>query len=78
MSNNLNLCKNSLEIDLLGTEKELDFGTALRKVIDTVSTWNKRVRQRQDLARLDSRLLRDVGLTKELAEAEIEKPFWAE
>lgn len=35
-----------------------------------------RQRQRRALARLDERLLRDVGITPEEAQAEAAKPFW--
>ncbi len=42
--------------------------------------WLKRVfaaaRQRRALARLDDRGLRDIGVTRIQAEAEIARPFW--
>lgn len=31
---------------------------------------------RKALARLDDHMLRDIGLTRALAETEVEKPFW--
>ena len=34
-------------------------------------------RERQSLAELDSRLLRDIGLEPGAAAREIERPFWA-
>ena len=36
----------------------------------------ERVRQRRALAQLDSRLLDDIGFTREQADAEARKPAW--
>lgn len=41
-----------------------------------LGTWSARTRQRRELAALDDRLLRDVGLSRETALREAEKPFW--
>lgn len=41
-----------------------------------VRCWMTRCRTRQALAKLDDRLLRDVGLTREMIRDEISKPFW--
>jgi uncharacterized protein YjiS (DUF1127 family) len=38
--------------------------------------WAARSRQRQALAYLDQRLLRDIGISKAAAENEASKPFW--
>ncbi len=38
--------------------------------------WHMRVTQRAHLAQLDMRLLDDIGVTPEQAEAQINKPFW--
>jgi uncharacterized protein YjiS (DUF1127 family) len=38
----------------------------------------QRASQRRALARLNDRLLRDIGLTREEADAEARKPFWIE
>jgi uncharacterized protein YjiS (DUF1127 family) len=35
-----------------------------------------RYRQRQALAQLDDRALKDIGITREQAKAEAAKPFW--
>ncbi|HEV2185969.1 MAG TPA: DUF1127 domain-containing protein [Stellaceae bacterium] len=41
-----------------------------------IRQWRERARQRRQLARLDVRMLRDIGLTAAEAERECEKPFW--
>jgi uncharacterized protein YjiS (DUF1127 family) len=41
-----------------------------------VREWRERTRQRNQLARLDARMLRDIGVTAAEAERECEKPFW--
>lgn len=38
--------------------------------------WRERRRTRRALARLDPRMLEDVGLTQDEAQAEAAKPFW--
>ena len=42
----------------------------------TVVVWLERYRARHQLKCLDARLLADIGLTREQAEAEASKPFW--
>ena len=39
-------------------------------------TWRQRARQRQELAQLDYRTLRDLGLSEGSARFEANKPFW--
>lgn len=41
-----------------------------------IRRWRERARQRRQLARLDTRLLRDLGITAADAERECNKPFW--
>ena len=45
-----------------------------------IGLWAARVvaysRQRRDLARLDDHLLRDIGVTREQIDADLEKPIW--
>ena len=51
------------------------FGIAAM-VFDYVATWQDRRRQRYALARLDDRMLRDIGLSTVDVDAELSKPFW--
>ena len=41
-----------------------------------VTTWRSRARQRRAMARLDDRLLADIGLTREMQMVECSKLFW--
>ena len=40
------------------------------------ATWRKRARSRKELSQLDSRSLRDLGLSASDVNFEINKPFW--
>ena len=40
--------------------------------------WRRRIRERDQLAGLDARLLRDIGVTPNQADFECNKPFWRE
>jgi len=53
------------------TQKSL--GARLLRVIDR---WIDRNHQRRDLASLDDRLLRDIGISRYQAYRECTKPFW--
>jgi len=48
----------------------------LAKAISSPPIWNQRITQRAALAKLDSRLLADVGISQEQRLAEIDKPCW--
>jgi uncharacterized protein YjiS (DUF1127 family) len=45
-------------------------------VLAAIVAWHGRWQQRRRLARLDARMLRDIGLTRDEARREIRKPFW--
>jgi len=45
---------------------------------ETLRLWQRRVRARQELAGLDARALRDIGVTPGDADRECAKPFWRE
>jgi uncharacterized protein YjiS (DUF1127 family) len=44
--------------------------------VETLLAWQDRARQRNTLAAMDDRLLRDIGLTRGDVEIEVQKPFW--
>jgi uncharacterized protein YjiS (DUF1127 family) len=48
----------------------------LARLAETVAVGLERRRQRVALARLDDRMLRDIGLTSADVEGEVSKPFW--
>jgi uncharacterized protein YjiS (DUF1127 family) len=47
-----------------------------RQVRALMATWRSRAHQREALARLDDRLLADIGLTREAQMVECSKLFW--
>ncbi|MBO6521557.1 MAG: DUF1127 domain-containing protein [Rhodospirillales bacterium] len=42
----------------------------------TMCEWQHRAEMRAKMARMDDRILDDVGLTREQVDAEASKPFW--
>ena len=42
-------------------------GEAARRILHTLRLWRERIRGRNDLARLDERMLADIGLTRPIA-----------
>ena len=54
------------------------FGDAVRRLLDTLELWRERVRARNELARLDLRALRDIGLSPSERDFLVNKPFWRE
>jgi uncharacterized protein YjiS (DUF1127 family) len=51
---------------------------ALGDAWDHVREWRPRTRERGELAALDDRMLKDIGLTRADAEFLSNKPFWRE
>ena len=47
-----------------------------QKLASTLWLWDFRWRSRLELAELDEAALRDLGISRAEAQAEIEKPFW--
>jgi len=48
------------------------------RVLATLREWRRRAHDRAELAKLDHRMLRDIGLTEADAEFLSSKPFWRE
>jgi uncharacterized protein YjiS (DUF1127 family) len=48
----------------------------LRDALHRLGEWHQTARTRRQLAILDDRALRDIGLTPAHREAECRKPFW--
>ena len=55
-----------------------DLSDAAQSVVATLRAWRQRIRERDQLARLDDRMLSDIGLTRADAEYLASKPFWRE
>jgi uncharacterized protein YjiS (DUF1127 family) len=49
-----------------------------RQALALLDVWRQRSRDRRELARMDQRSLRDLGLTPHDALYEARKPFWRE
>ncbi len=47
-------------------------------VFQLLATWAERARRRRELAQLDDRQLRDIGVSPIEVRREIIKPFWSE
>ena len=52
------------------------FATTFPEIAARVSRWRRLSAERHALARLDARLLRDIGIDAAAAEAEAARPFW--
>lgn len=48
----------------------------LRRIAAAIGAWTQRARDRRDLAALDERQRRDMGLDLEAIRRETNKPFW--
>ena len=56
----------------------LALGDAWDHAVASLGEWCRRTRQRAELAALDDRMLKDIGLTRADAEFLSNKPFWRE
>ncbi len=52
--------------------------TFTRTVKCTLALWRERSASRQQLSRLDDRMLNDIGLSYHEVHEEVSKPFWSE
>jgi uncharacterized protein YjiS (DUF1127 family) len=48
----------------------------IRALLARLRYWHRRSIQRAELAALDDRMLKDIGLTRADVQREINKPFW--
>ncbi len=55
---------------------QINFEGSLQSLFTTLATWHERARQRDELARLDPYLLKDIGVSAVDAQREAGKPFW--
>ena len=51
---------------------------AANHAVATLREWRRRSRERAELAELDDRMLKDIGLSRADAEFLSNKPFWRE
>jgi uncharacterized protein YjiS (DUF1127 family) len=58
------------------TGLDASLGRMLLRAPETLNLWYERSRQRRQLARMDDRLLRDIGVDRASAMEEASKPFW--
>jgi uncharacterized protein YjiS (DUF1127 family) len=56
----------------------LVWGDAWDQAVASLREWRRRTRERAELAALDDRTLKDIGLTRADAEFLSNKPFWRE
>jgi uncharacterized protein YjiS (DUF1127 family) len=56
----------------------LALGDAWDHAVASLREWRRRTRERAELAALDDRMLKDIGLTRVDAEFLSNKPFWRE
>ena len=52
------------------------FVIEVMRPVALIKMWNHRVRVRRQLAMLDERLLKDIGMTPSQIRHETQKPFW--
>ena len=61
---------------LFGVSRGKATANLVTRILDVAIAWLDRARQRRQLAELDDRLLRDIGVSRGDIEAEAAKPFW--
>ena len=54
------------------------WGQTAARAAFAIRDWRRRGQGRGELARLDARMLADIGVTRAEAWAEVNKPFWRE
>ncbi len=67
----------TLSSDLIFENQSTRAKTSLPlRILATLFVWQRRILSRQQLARLDARLLADAGISEAQRQAELSKPFW--
>jgi uncharacterized protein YjiS (DUF1127 family) len=59
-----------------GKKVKVPATTGLLNLVETVQIWLERMNSRRELARLDDRMLQDIGIDRADVDLEVEKPFW--
>ena len=55
-----------------------DLSDAAQWVLTTLRQWRRRSREREQISRMDERMLKDIGITRAEALRLSSKPFWRE
>ncbi len=55
-----------------------DLSDAAQWVLTTLRQWRRRSREREQISRMDERMLKDIGITRAEALRLSSKPFWTE
>ena len=70
------IARHSMELNSCTADAASASDAARRGLLRTIGVWFDRTRRRADLAALDERMLRDIGVTPDWLERESTKPFW--
>jgi uncharacterized protein YjiS (DUF1127 family) len=66
-----------VERDYASNKSRLEYSVSfLHRFIVLLKIWRQCLRDRRELAAMDDRSLRDIGLTRYDVELELRKPFW--
>jgi uncharacterized protein YjiS (DUF1127 family) len=57
-------------------ERATPAGSIVVRFADSLGEWLRRARSRRILASMDDRMLHDIGVSRDAALGEVEKPFW--
>lgn len=66
----------TLSSDLVFENAQASNAALPLRVLSTLVLWQRRMASRRQLARLDSRLLADAGISESQRYEELSKPFW--
>lgn len=71
INNRMNYAVNTYENSSLASLKAI-----IEKVVNAFSVWEDRIQQRRELSALSDHMLKDIGISRIEAQAEVRKPFW--